>query len=50
VVGLSDVRKATGLDRADALAILDRLVGDGRLVRTGQGRGTRYQRPGGSRD
>jgi len=41
----SDVRKATGLDRADALAILDRLVNDGRLIRTGQRRGTRYQRP-----
>jgi ATP-dependent DNA helicase RecG len=41
----SDVRKATGLDRTDALAILDRLVSDGRLVRTGQRRGTRYQVP-----
>jgi ATP-dependent DNA helicase RecG len=41
----SDVRAATGLDRAEALAILDRLVTDGRLTRTGQRRGTRYQRP-----
>jgi ATP-dependent DNA helicase RecG len=46
----SDVRKATALDRADALAILDRLVSDGRLIRTGQRRGTRYQRPEGPRD
>jgi len=41
----TDVRKATGLDRTDALAILDRLVNNGRLIRTGQRRGTRYQRP-----
>lgn len=41
----SDVRAATGLDRSEALAILDRLVNDGRLIRTGQRRGTRYQRP-----
>lgn len=40
-----DVRAATGLDRAEALSILDRLVHDGRLVRTGQRRGTRYTRP-----
>ncbi len=40
-----DVREATGLDRAEALAILDHLVRDGRLVRTGQRRGSRYQRP-----
>lgn len=37
-----DVRAATGLDRAEALAILDRLVSAGRLRRTGQRRGTRY--------
>lgn len=41
----SDVRAATGLDRVDALAALDRLVRDGRLRRTGQRRGTRYSRP-----
>ncbi len=41
----SDVRTATGLDRAEALALLDRLVKDGRLVRSGQRRGTRYHRP-----
>lgn len=41
----SDVRAATGLDRVEALALLDRLVKDGRLVRTGQRRGSRYQLP-----
>ncbi len=41
----SDVRAATGLDRAAALTLLDRLVMDGRLIRTGQRRGTRYQAP-----
>ncbi|MGH2845106.1 MAG: ATP-binding protein [Thermoleophilaceae bacterium] len=40
----SAVRKATGLDRNESLAILDRLVKDGRLIRTGQRRGTKYQR------
>lgn len=39
-----DVRVATGLDRAEALALLDRLVRERRLVRTGQRRGTRYRR------
>ena len=38
------VRQATGLDRDDALAILDRLVNEGRLVRTGTKRGTRYRK------
>ncbi|HMJ03338.1 MAG TPA: ATP-binding protein [Conexibacter sp.] len=37
-----DVRAATGLDRVEALALLDRLVGAGRLRRVGQRRGTRY--------
>ena len=37
-----DVRAATGLERADALAILDRLVRGGRLRRTGERRGTKY--------
>ena len=37
-----DVRAATGLDRAEALALLDRLVRSGRLRRSGQRRGTRY--------
>jgi ATP-dependent DNA helicase RecG len=38
----TDVRAATGLDRAEALALLDRLVRAGRLSRSGQRRGTRY--------
>ncbi len=37
-----DVRLATGVDRAEALALLDGLVRDGRLVRTGQRRGAKY--------
>jgi len=37
-----DVRAATGLDRAEARALLDRLVRAGRLRRSGQRRGTRY--------
>lgn len=40
------VREATGLDRQESLAILDRLVRERRLVRTGQRRGTRYHLPG----
>lgn len=38
-----DVRAATGLDRAEALALLDRLVRAGRLRRSGERRGTRYE-------
>jgi len=38
----SDVRAATGLDRAEALALLDKLVRARRLRRTGERRGTRY--------
>ncbi len=38
----ADVRQATGLDRIEALTVLDRLVHEGRLRRTGQRRGTRY--------
>jgi ATP-dependent DNA helicase RecG len=41
----TDVRVATGLDRADARALLARLVGEGRLTQSGQKRGTRYRRP-----
>lgn len=41
----SDVRAATGLDRAEALALLDRLVKHGRLVRSGQRRGAKYHLP-----
>jgi ATP-dependent DNA helicase RecG len=39
----SDVRAATGLERVAALALLDRLVRDGRVRRTGERRGTRYR-------
>lgn len=39
-----DVREATGLDRAEAFALLDRMVRAGRLRRTGERRGTRYHR------
>ena len=35
----ADVRRATGLDRAESLAVLDRLVREGRLIRTGARRG-----------
>lgn len=41
-----DVRRITGLDRAEALAVLNRLVLGDRLVRIGARRGTRYQLPG----
>jgi ATP-dependent DNA helicase RecG len=40
-----DVREATGLDRAESLGLLDRLVKTGRLLRTGQRRGARYHLP-----
>lgn len=38
----STVRARTGLDRVEALRVLDALVGQGRLRRVGQRRGTRY--------
>jgi hypothetical protein len=41
----ADVRRATGLDRVESLAPLDRLVAQGRLVRSGERRGTRYRCP-----
>ena len=41
----ADVRSMTGLDRLDALALLNELVADGRLVRLGQRRGSYYVRP-----
>jgi ATP-dependent DNA helicase RecG len=41
----SDVRAATGLDRAEARTLLDRLVRAERLVRSGERRGTRYHLP-----
>ncbi len=37
-----DVRAATGLERTEALSVLDRLVTAGRLRRTGERRGTKY--------
>jgi len=37
------VRALTGLGRAEALALLDRLVAEGRLRRVGARRGTRYE-------
>ncbi len=41
----SDVRRATGLDRVESLAMLNRLVADGRLKRIEERRGTRYSLP-----
>lgn len=41
-VANSDVRRATGLDRAETFALLDRMVRRGVLERTGERRGTRY--------
>lgn len=41
----AEVRRVTGLDRVETLAILARLVREGRLVRTGERRGTRYHLP-----
>jgi hypothetical protein len=41
----ADVREATGPDWVQSLALLDRLLADRRLVRTGERRGTRYQKP-----
>jgi len=38
----ASVREATGLDRIEALRLLDRLVKSGRLERAGERRGTRY--------
>lgn len=41
-VSNADVRERTGLDRGEALRLLEHLVGSGRLRRTGERRGTRY--------
>ena len=41
----SDVRAATGLDRVDALRVLESLVRSGRLVRRGERRGAHYVLP-----
>lgn len=38
----ADVRAATGLDRAAAVRMFNRLLADGRLVRRGERRGTHY--------
>jgi ATP-dependent DNA helicase RecG len=38
----ADVRSRTGLDRLDALSLLNELVAEGRLMRIGQRRGSRY--------
>lgn len=38
----ADVRARTGLDRLDALTLLNELVAEGRLERIGQRRGSRY--------
>lgn len=43
----ADVRSATGLDRAEVRSLLASLVRDGRLLQTGQRRGTRYRVPSG---
>lgn len=43
------VREQTGLDRLDVLSLLRRLVENGRLVREGARRGTRYVLPPGRR-
>jgi hypothetical protein len=40
------VRRQTGLDRQDVLSLLEELVREGRLIRVGQRRGTRYLAPG----
>jgi ATP-dependent DNA helicase RecG len=43
------VRLRTGLDRSEALRLLDDLVAAGKLVRIGERRGTRYVAPGATR-
>jgi len=40
------VREHTGLDRAEAIRLLNDLVRQGRLVQVGSRRGTRYVLPG----
>lgn len=41
----ADIREITGLDRASVGRLLTKLVGEGRLIRAGQRRGTRYRAP-----
>lgn len=43
----ADVRARTGLDRLDALTLLNELVAEGRLARVGERRGSRYVRASG---
>lgn len=45
-VSNAEVRSRTGLDRTDALRLLQELVDERRLVRRGERRGTRYEVPG----
>jgi len=45
LVSNADVRDRTGLDRIDALRLLQELVAEGRLIQEGQRRGTRYALP-----
>jgi ATP-dependent DNA helicase RecG len=42
VIANADVRERTGLDRVEALRVLEQLVHDGQLHRVGARRGTRY--------
>jgi ATP-dependent DNA helicase RecG len=44
------VRQRTGLDRQDVLTLFDELVREGRLVRQGERRGTRYVLASGGKD
>ncbi len=44
------VRLRTGLERAEALRVLDGLVEAGQLIRTGERRGTQYVLPGSPQD
>lgn len=41
----AQVRKATGLERGEVKYLLKRLVDEGRLVKVGERRGTRYRQP-----
>ena len=42
----ADLRKRTGLDRVEALRVLNALVAGGRLERRGTRRGSHYVLPG----
>jgi DNA-binding IclR family transcriptional regulator len=42
----SDIRAATGLNRSEVRALLAKLVKEGRLLQSGERRGTRYQAAG----